>query len=242
MSEKINKTISSLMDGEWGDLDPSRCVAEIAASAEQRATWARYHLARDAMRGESLQGSMSVAAAVSAALVDEPAYTNVTDIGARNGESATGSTAVEAYEQATVETLKPRTKSASGGLRWGLGAAGFGIAASAALATFIGLNYWNNTYSAVDPSALVAQITASGSSATSGGVQVGLDFQAQQAPVDLVAHRGSFWVSGSGQRSAAEERFNMLLSDHIEHSPASDWSGMLPYSRLVGYDSSEPTQ
>jgi len=28
----------------------------------------------------------------------------------------------------------------------------------------------------------------------------------------------------------------MYLSQHIEHSPTADVTGMLPYSRLAGYD------
>lgn len=245
MSEKNNEVISSLMDGEWGDLDASASLADVCASKEQQEVWARYHLARDAMRGESVEGSFSIASAVSAAIADEPVYTNVTAIGARAEDSfMTGGTAAAESSAETVPNSDQnfdRRQTKPGGFRWGLGAAGLGIAASAALATFIGLNHLGLAKPSNATGGLVAGTqTLVAPGAPSG--QAGFDFSDRQAPVDLVSNRGSFWVGESGQRVEAESRLNMLLSDHIENSPVSDWSGMLPYSRLVGYDESVPAE
>ena len=59
--------------------------------------------------------------------------------------------------------------------------------------------------------------------------------------VELVANTassGAYWSdAGSRERRAdSEARLNMFLSQHIESSPTGERQGMLPYSRLVGYD------
>jgi len=218
MSDKNREVLSSLMDGEWNDIDPARGVEEASASEEQKAVWARYHLARDAMRGESVDSSFSIASAVSAAIADEPAYTNVTAISS-------------ASQSANIDQTNAAPAAApSRGSRWGMGAAGLAVAASAALATVIGLDYLQSVPESNAP-AMVA------SSGAAPAVVPNLPGELQQSQVDLVSNRGSYWVSGqSGQRVGAEMRLNQLLGDHIEHSPAGDWQGMLPYSRLVGYD------
>lgn len=63
--------------------------------------------------------------------------------------------------------------------------------------------------------------------------------------LEFVSNTGTFWVSSedgsSGMSSAGERRLNMFLSEHIEHSPTSDVRGMIPYSRLAGYDAVRPS-
>ena len=55
--------------------------------------------------------------------------------------------------------------------------------------------------------------------------------------VEFVSNTGSYWVSPeTTERVIDEQRLNMMLSQHIENSPTSDREGLLPYSRLVGYD------
>lgn len=243
MSDNQNDVLSRLMDGEMADLKPSQCLADVCQSDEQKQKWARYHLARDAMRGEPVDQTFSIASAVSAALEDEPTYSNVTSLGQHTEAEA------QAAQPASVQSHAGQTATNKARSRWGLGAAGLGVAASAALATVIGLDYFQNTGLSVAPNTVVAgspTLTLPSGAGASAGVNsasaavTGLGgIGNQQAPVDLVSNRGSFWVSGqSGQRVGAEMRLNQLLGDHIEHSPNADWRGMLPYSRLVGYDAS----
>ncbi len=236
MSDNQDDVLSRLMDGEMADMQPSRCLADVCQSEEQKQKWARYHLARDAIRGEAVDQTFSIASAVSAALEHEPTYSNVTSL---SQHSETGAAAAD--QQSRVE----QTASGKARSRWGLGAAGLGVAASAALATVIGLDYFQNTGPTAAPNTVVAGSPTltlpSNSVVNSATVSVpGLTgIGTQQAPVDLVSNRGSYWVSGqNGQRVGAEMRLNQLLGDHIEHSPNADWRGMLPYSRLVGYDAS----
>lgn len=52
------------------------------------------------------------------------------------------------------------------------------------------------------------------------------------------AGAGSYWVAEDAgiRRGAAEARLNAFLSRHIESAPTAAQQGLLPYSRLVGYD------
>jgi len=235
MNDNDREVLSRLMDGEWQDLDPSRCVADVCASEQQQQVWARYHLARDAMRGEGVVVSGSIADRVSAALADEPSYSNVTSLPAAHNDIDAAAT------PNSSTTTANNAKRGVLGSRWGIGAAGFAIAASAAMATVVGIDYWrvgnvNNPANAVVAASPSIPRTANDARLEAQpAVVVGPGTTAPQ--VDLVSNRGSYWVTGeNGQRSGTEKRLNQLLSDHIEHSPVGDWRGMMPYSRLVGYD------
>ncbi len=233
--------LSRLMDGEWDELDATRCVAGVCESDELKAKWARYHMARDVMRGEVVDPTTSIAAGVAAALADEPAYTNVTTIGSASDTSESEAISAEAYSEASSAS---ETKARS---RWGMGAAGLGIAASAALATVLGMDFLQNQNNfAPNSQSLVAGV-ASPSISTPSSIQtlpVLVNSNASNgSPIELVSNRGSYWVSGQdGKRVGSEARLNQLLGDHIEHSATGDWRGMMPYSRLVGYDTFVPAE
>lgn len=70
MNDKTDK-LSSLMDGELRDSD--KWFKRLAMDAEMKEKWKRYHLARDAMKGQlSEHPLLDVSAAVSESLKDEP--------------------------------------------------------------------------------------------------------------------------------------------------------------------------
>lgn len=231
MKEKDREMISHLMDGEWGDLDVSRCLADVCQSEEQKQVWARFHLARDGMRSESVDETFNIAARVSAAIADEPSYSNVTAIGSSDTVSS-GQAQAQGNTQGVAQSKTGNSAPAqSARSRWGLGAAGLGIAASAALATVVSLDYWQTRSINSVPTSLVAE-------ATSSPVQNLSALVGQNPQLQLVSNRGFYWSSGlEGERASAELRLNQLLGDHIEHSPSENWTGVLPYSRVVGYDS-----
>jgi len=108
---------------------------------------------------------------------------------------------------------------------------GFALAASVAAVTVVGMNLWQEQGPAQPESlAAIGAVSIDGSNAFSQQVP-----GAPLPEVDLVANTGSFWMSPqSSQRVSYEERLNMFLSQHIENSPTAD--GLLPYSRLVGYE------
>jgi len=70
MNDKTDK-FSALMDGELHDAD--KFCEQLAKDNEMQAVWYRYHLARDAMKGQlSDFPALDVSAAVSQSLKDEP--------------------------------------------------------------------------------------------------------------------------------------------------------------------------
>lgn len=70
--------LSQLMDGEWDGLNPSRCVAGICNDDKLRSKWSRYHLIRDCMKSEPVSVNNQLLSNISAAIANEPAYTNIT--------------------------------------------------------------------------------------------------------------------------------------------------------------------
>lgn len=74
MSEKQTESLSALMDGELDELSMQRLFNDMDNDPSIKAQWARFHLARDAMKGDvSPFASMDISTAVSQALENEPA-------------------------------------------------------------------------------------------------------------------------------------------------------------------------
>ncbi len=73
MNDKTDK-LSALMDGELPDQqDQNKCFEQLAKDKEMQDVWQRYHLARDAMKGQlSAFPSLDISAAVSESLKAEP--------------------------------------------------------------------------------------------------------------------------------------------------------------------------
>jgi len=70
MNDKTDK-LSALMDDELHDAD--KFCEQLAKDSELQAVWQRYHLARDAMKGQlSDFPTLDISAAVSQSLKDEP--------------------------------------------------------------------------------------------------------------------------------------------------------------------------
>lgn len=212
MKDNEKETLSQLMDGEWQDLDAAQSVEATCADDELKSTWSRYHLIRDVIRNDDISIDTSLTARISQAIEDEPTYSNVSAI--------SGSAPVTQLDS-KEEKLSVRQPSA-----WKAGFSGAAIAACMALATVVGLNVWQS-----EPhSGVAVQTVASMPAVAVPGVVL--------PEVEYVSNKGTFWVTPTAKRNAeAERRLNMMLSAHIERSPTAERSGMLPYSRLVGYDS-----
>ncbi|MGQ7846282.1 sigma-E factor negative regulatory protein [Granulosicoccus sp. 3-233] len=232
----MNKeTLSQLMDGEWHDLNPSDCVQGVCADEELRGKWARYHLIRDVIKNEPIETDHRLVSRICDAIADEPAYSNITPL-ANYAELPDKVEVAPVSTPASAEVTPLVAKDGRGRQSsWlGTGMAGFALAASVAAVTVVGMNVWQNQQ--LDPVENVASVR---SSAAIDGRNV-FSQQVSGAPlpqVELVANTGSYWVSPqSSKRVGNEEQLNMYLSQHIENSPTSDREGLLPYSRLVGYD------
>jgi len=214
MTTPKNETLSQLMDGEWQDIDAASCVEDACADTELQAKWSRYHLIRDVMRNEAVTIDTPLTSRISAAIEDEPTYSNVAVLNTDNKRQARST---------------EKTSSQPSMLK--LGAGGFALAACVALATVVGLNVWQGGAPGNNASSVQSVAGVNGTNAGQQAIGVVLP------EVEFVSNKGTYWVTPTAQRSsAAERRLNMLLSEHIENSPTADRQGMLPYSRLVGYD------
>jgi sigma-E factor negative regulatory protein RseA len=69
--EALQESLSAVMDNEADEMELRR-VLSASDDAELRATWSRYQIARAVMHKELLEPRLDIAAAVSAALADEP--------------------------------------------------------------------------------------------------------------------------------------------------------------------------
>ena len=228
MADKKNtpltpEQLSQLMDGEWHDIDAASCVASACSDEQLRDDWSRWHLIRDVARGESVAApaqSSLLASRIHDAIADEPTYSNVHSI--HSGRSVAAETVASsgAHDEEAAVTRRP--------FAWSSAFTGAALAASVAVATVEGLDViGSGTPSSGDSP---DQLAVTDSPATSPAVQ----------DVEFVSNSGSYWISenanGQIQRSSAENRLNMFLSEHLEHSPTAQRTGMLPYSRLIGYD------
>lgn len=219
MNNDDKETLSQLMDGEWQDLDAAKSVKAACADEDLKSTWSRYHIIRDVIRHDEIRVDTSLAARISQAIADEPTYSNVSEIGSRN-EFDQPSARTNTVKADGAETLLEHNRQKTSNWRAGFG--GAAIAASVALATVVGLNVWKGEDASI-------QTIASSPAVTAPGVVL--------PEVEYVSNKGSFWVNPEAKRSAlAEKRLNAMLSAHIERSPTAERSGMLPYSRLLGYD------
>ena len=241
-----NQTLSRLMDGEWQDLKAGECLAGVCKSESMKGAWERYHLIRDVMRNEPVAPATTLCDRISAAIADEPTYSNVHSIGASsitpaelsNVESSASVSGADSTLAASTSAVPIR----SGGMRTAF--KGFALAASVALVTVLGLSVWQG--GALPGAGQIASqnlVTKTGVATNSVISDDATEVFFQQLTgsrlpeVDFVSNTASYWVSPeTTERSPSENRLNLFLSQHIEQSPTADHQGMFPYSRLVGYE------
>lgn len=89
--QRLNESLSALMDGEASELEIQRLLRETDASGgEQGQRWSRYQLAASVMRGEKVAPvNLGLAASISAAIADEPPLAAVAEAKAANDSGAT---------------------------------------------------------------------------------------------------------------------------------------------------------
>ncbi len=252
-SDKLTdeQKLSQLMDGEWQGLNPADCVATVCADEALRAKWARYHIIRDVLNNEPVEASQALTSRICAAIADEPSYSNITpfsgmstpDAGPLQNDVAESESAEYSARPATaaVTAITESVSAASDPqsrkqpVWFGSAVGGFALAASVALVTVVGVNLFEQQ-SAPDVST-VASVESSVPGEVVGNAAFVQGDTTTLPVVEFVANTGAYWVSPeSSERVIDEERLNMMLSQHIENSPTSSRSGLLPYSGLVGYE------
>ena len=203
------ETLSALIDGEVDNV--ADVLKQVSADPELKAQWAAYYRAKAAMQGEYTPGvDAGFADRVSAAINDEPAI------------------------------LAPRVSTPSQPVtanRWQRPVVGLAIAATVAAISIIGLNNFS-TSSHAPASDTVADAGQTLPTTISPITQPGADVRR----VSLSTDPGTYWNLQQAEKKRdpkLEARLNMYLADHMEYANSGKVQGMLPYSRLVGYDTTE---
>lgn len=200
--------ISAFMDGESGQ-SAETVLASFKTDSELLASWRRYHLIGDAMRGH-LSADMPVTdltQRVATALEDEPTILS---------PQRRPNTALR-------RALKP--------------AAGVAIAASVALVAIVGLRGLDQATNVSNPASppAVANMTMSDGPATVNTF-ANEPASSSQSPLARTVSTGSEPVSGYQQ---GEYGFNSYLINHNEYRANAGVRGSLPYARIVAPNDSD---
>lgn len=200
--------ISAFMDGESGQ-SAETVLSSFRTDHELLASWRRYHMIGDAMRGQ-LATDMPIrdlTQRVSAALDDEPAILSPRSRSHRMVQKA----------------LKP--------------AAGMAIAASVALVAIVGLRGLDQATSVSSPAApgvadMSVNTSPAGDSSFANDPATGAWQSVQPAPRAPLARTVSTDAEPAGQQQG-QYGFNSYLINHNEYRANSGVSGSMPYARIV---------
>ncbi|MCS3902613.1 sigma-E factor negative regulatory protein RseA [Methylohalomonas lacus] len=200
--------ISIFMDGESGQ-SAETVLNSFRTDPELLASWRRYHMIGDAMRGQ-LASDMPIrdlSQRISAALDDEPTVLSPQSNSRRFVQKA----------------LKP--------------AAGMAIAASVALVAIVGLRGLDQATSVSSPTApavtgVSVNTAPAGDSSFANDPVTGPWQSTQPAPRAPLARTVSTDAAPASQQQG-QYGFNSYLINHNEYRANSGVSGSLPYARIV---------
>ncbi len=224
MNKDIKQNLSELMDNELAPNSRDEILDHLISDEEAREHWARMHLVRDVVQSEFNPELLDAgfSSRVSAAILDEPEPVADSD----------DSNIVEA------DFGSPRKNRS-----WFRPVGGLAIAATVAAVSVLGLRYLQPVS---EPGAEIAQSTPA---VTTTVVASNLPESTQPLPIAPVSvdiqrvnNTGTYWTIDKQRvrNTELEKRLNSYLSDHIEFATMQNVGGMLPYSRLVGYDEVRP--
>ena len=72
--ERLDQSLSALMDGEATDIELHRLLKEVSEGSELRDKWKRYHMVSSALKGDAAITPIDYSAAISAAIDEEPSH------------------------------------------------------------------------------------------------------------------------------------------------------------------------
>lgn len=244
MNRIDDETLSRLADCDHEDLCLNDCIRSVCSDSEQRARWARYHLIGEIVQNDfktpphhdrPLIGRESIADRVRQALADEPPILAPVTVG-NTAHDTTGNAGPDAADDIADDTAHRGSDGKVSSFRPQRNyATGFAVAASAAVLSVFALNWWQNRDSATSPLPTLAEQTPAEQVRESAPAPL---LAVSQPQIRLVGHGGTYWVDSDNTQlaEASQSRLNRLLSQHIESSPTNAMQGLLPYSRLVGFD------
>ena len=215
MNEELKQSLSDLMDGEVSSGSSCHVLEQLCADSDARAHWERMHLVRDVVQKEFKPGLLDAgfASRISDAIADEPVPAPVENVVAANF----GARSNNKSDRQTRKWMRP--------------VGGLAIAATVAAVSVMGLRYLQPT----TPDAGFDQTIASQTSLQAPAI---VPNRPSGNELRLVNNTGTYWTLDKQriQNSELEKRLNGYLSDHIEFATMRNVGGMLPYSRIAGYD------
>ncbi len=212
MIDKMYEKVSALMDDEAQEYDTT--LLHLKNNAQARHQWRRMHLIRDVIQKEFSDSlDASFANQVSLAIDSEVAYSSST------------------------RTIKPDFVNKLQSWLWFKPVAGLAIAASVAAMSVLGLRYFQPAQ-LPENGVIITADSQSTQQAEKASILTQRRLQPKLADFKRVNNTGTYWVIDQERISdaALENRLNTYLTNHLEFATMGNVGGVLPYSRIVGYD------
>lgn len=210
MTDNIKQQISALIDGELSSAENNTLLSSLKDNPELKATWGRYHLISDALRGEQIQVEVfNIAERVRARIDDEPAIISIPK-----------------SRDVTHSSEKDN------GVHWLKPAVGVALAASVAGAVIMVMPDFSTNPGQIQP------MQVADSNTTTVAPQP-MQLVASISPVTRTYSQSSGTRWKNLAQPEIESKLNRYLVDHNELASPSGMTGVLPYASFVSYDSNQ---
>lgn len=217
LTETSNQDVSALVDDEFvGDSEVR--LEGIGGNRESWETWQRYHLVRDVMQQD---------------------YTSSLDTDFASRVSRQIEMVELSDEVSEQNVVQPGAYAKPGRSRrkMNIPMLGLGMAASVALASLIGFQYFG---AQDNPSPLNSQLSVASSGADAIVVADAASDTSKNGllPAEFMDVSGTRWRPAieSPRDKQIEQRLNSLLTNHLEQAAMGKVHGILSHSRVVSYD------
>lgn len=208
MSEKLKEEMSALMDGELAHPSAMEAVDVLIQRDELQVHWARYHVVRDVLRHKVYP-----------------------DAGVALRERMRECLADEPVHLASRRRLPRRWRETLKPL------AGMALAASVAVVAVLAVRGVDEGPGRPEIAATEAQRVVAGASMPATGMATGMAIPAAAVSGDDARPATLRRLHWSTTEPAVTKRLNAYLVNHSEYL-GGPISGMHPYARIVGYDTS----
>ncbi|WP_221799091.1 sigma-E factor negative regulatory protein [Oceanobacter mangrovi] len=221
MNDRMNESLSALVDGEADELEVRRVLNQIEEDDELRERWSRYQLMGALLRDEQAM-TVDLSKGIMQAIDGEP----MDEVPARSSAAVVGTDVVPAVAD------EERKISASWKNGW---IASGAVAASVTLAVLLGVRV-------VDES-MIAGGTEVASAVTINAAPAAAPVMSTvaSAPAELVAANSDSAAMADSQLSESElrdaqQRLQEYVLQHSENASLNNGRGLMPYARVTSFE------
>lgn len=220
--ERLEQSLSALMDGEATEMETHRLLKATADDPQLRERWKRYHMASSTIKGEPAATSVDYSAAISAAIDQEPEH-RLSGLAVFAGSA--GRFAIAASVALVAVFGVQQLNSPTGLLESGSEISEFAGVETPAESSGPAIQF----PSGFQPTINARTVSVGGNNKSSQRLIPALEFQ-QQAQQQV-----------KQQYSEAELRayLNNVMTKHSSHAALNSNQGMLPFARLSEMGSQE---